>query len=493
MTSLDIRGTITGSTALAYKAPCLVATTGNITLSGAQTIDGVLVGNNGERVLVKDQNNLTENGIYNAETSDWTYATDWSNNNNVSDGTQVLVTSGTTNAGLIFVQSCADSPIIIGTSLISFTALLTIGGGFRGFNLKSFGAVGDGATDDTAAIVAWLAALQGSTPAVGYAPAGNYVFKSSLSIGAGGKGEVCIYGDGPYQTIFTYAGSSTTLDMLTIGDGITECHNWNFHDFRMTSSTTMTAGSAFRTKLLGRSFIRNVVMDGQDGTGKFWNGFWFDAIDTTTLDGFEARGQNDGLRCNGKVGGPQGDLFIRSGKIASCNVGLRIGGAIGGVNLDDTDIIVNNINVSIDQTIVATANNQIFFGKGLAIDTPLTGPSMQVLDLGASESYLFLTGTWIASSPNNGFNVGPGSTFKIAYTGGAILNNQHDGFYDGSGGTAKISLHGVVITRNGGSGTGYAVNSSAPVTIPINDCVFTGNVTGNIAAGITVITGNYSY
>ena len=49
MTSLDIRGTITGSVALAYKAPCLVATTSNITLNGAQTIDGVLVGNNSER------------------------------------------------------------------------------------------------------------------------------------------------------------------------------------------------------------------------------------------------------------------------------------------------------------------------------------------------------------------------------------------------------------------------------------------------------------
>jgi hypothetical protein len=53
MTTLDIRGTIVGETAVAIKAPCLVATTGsNITLSGAQTIDGVIVGNNSERVLV---------------------------------------------------------------------------------------------------------------------------------------------------------------------------------------------------------------------------------------------------------------------------------------------------------------------------------------------------------------------------------------------------------------------------------------------------------
>ena len=47
MATLDIRGAIVGETATAIKAPCLVATTGgNIALSGVQSIDGVLVGNN---------------------------------------------------------------------------------------------------------------------------------------------------------------------------------------------------------------------------------------------------------------------------------------------------------------------------------------------------------------------------------------------------------------------------------------------------------------
>ena len=123
MTQLDIRGSVLGSTALAYKAPCLVATTSNITLNGAQTIDGVSVGYSGERVLVKNQSDLTQNGIYNAETSDWTYAQDWDNNNNVALGTQVLVVSGSTNARVNFMQACADNPIVIGTSLISFVVL----------------------------------------------------------------------------------------------------------------------------------------------------------------------------------------------------------------------------------------------------------------------------------------------------------------------------------------------------------------------------------
>jgi hypothetical protein len=68
MTTLDIRGTVVGETAVAIKAPCRVATTGaNITLAGVQTIDGVTVGGNSERVLVmKDQttSRLPETGCW---------------------------------------------------------------------------------------------------------------------------------------------------------------------------------------------------------------------------------------------------------------------------------------------------------------------------------------------------------------------------------------------------------------------------------------------
>lgn len=88
MTTLDIRGTVVGDTALALKAPCLVATTGsNITLSGVQTIAGVTVGNNSERVLVKDQTTQSQNGIYIAATGAWVLAADFTSNNNVALGT----------------------------------------------------------------------------------------------------------------------------------------------------------------------------------------------------------------------------------------------------------------------------------------------------------------------------------------------------------------------------------------------------------------------
>src|SRR6202034_651065 len=94
---------------LAIKAPVLVATTGsNATLSGVQVIDGIIVGNNAERVLVKDQTDQTTNGIYNAATGPWTRTVDASNNSQLTTGTLVVVTAGTVNAGETFRLTAAN-------------------------------------------------------------------------------------------------------------------------------------------------------------------------------------------------------------------------------------------------------------------------------------------------------------------------------------------------------------------------------------------------
>ena len=58
---------------LSWKAPALTTTSANITLSGLQTINGVTVVN-GDTVLVKNQTNAAENGIYIAHSGAWTYS-----------------------------------------------------------------------------------------------------------------------------------------------------------------------------------------------------------------------------------------------------------------------------------------------------------------------------------------------------------------------------------------------------------------------------------
>lgn len=127
MAAIDRLNGLASETTLAIKAPCLVATTGaNITLSGVQAIDGVTVGNNSERVLVKDQSDPRQNGIYIASSGIWQYAQDAGGNTDWTAGTLVLVQSGATNAGKLFQQTTAG-PIIIGTSNIVFAASTALG------------------------------------------------------------------------------------------------------------------------------------------------------------------------------------------------------------------------------------------------------------------------------------------------------------------------------------------------------------------------------
>lgn len=104
---------------IAFKVPCKVATTANITLSGLQTIDGVSVVAD-DRVLVKDQTTASENGIYVASSSTWSRAQDWNGAFDVAQGTLVRINQGSVNAGMLYAVSTSD-PITIGTTSVSFT------------------------------------------------------------------------------------------------------------------------------------------------------------------------------------------------------------------------------------------------------------------------------------------------------------------------------------------------------------------------------------
>ena len=104
--------------AVAVKAPVLVASTGNITsLSSAQTVDGVAT-SSGDRVLVWQQTDASENGIYEIATT-WGRTKDFDGSNEVVRGTVVQVNAGTTYSGNWYkVTSTGDN--IPGTDDISF-------------------------------------------------------------------------------------------------------------------------------------------------------------------------------------------------------------------------------------------------------------------------------------------------------------------------------------------------------------------------------------
>jgi uncharacterized cupin superfamily protein len=106
---------------LGAKTPVRVATTASITLSGLQAIDGVTVAED-DRVLVKDQGDSEDNGVYAASTGAWSRTKDFDGAGDFVLGTVIPVAAGTVNVGTLWRVSSAAVETI-GEDDITFAQL----------------------------------------------------------------------------------------------------------------------------------------------------------------------------------------------------------------------------------------------------------------------------------------------------------------------------------------------------------------------------------
>lgn len=126
-----------------FKHSVLAATTGNITLSGLQTIDGVAL-EAGARVLVRSQTTAKDNGLYVASTGPWTRCGDADTNTKVTPGLLVMVERGTANGDSAW-QLVTDGPILLGVTPLAFEMAFgrtgVDGGAYRSVTVDRYGRV----------------------------------------------------------------------------------------------------------------------------------------------------------------------------------------------------------------------------------------------------------------------------------------------------------------------------------------------------------------
>jgi hypothetical protein len=123
---------------LSVKDAVRAATTANITLAGAQTVDAVVLVAD-DRVLVKNQTVGADNGLYLVvDPGVWTRTSDTDVTGEITGGTFVFVQEGTDNADSGFV--CTNNgTVTLGTTALSFTQFSGAGTYLAGAGLTKTG------------------------------------------------------------------------------------------------------------------------------------------------------------------------------------------------------------------------------------------------------------------------------------------------------------------------------------------------------------------
>ncbi len=119
----EING-ISVSSISGWKGYANAATVSNIILSGIQTIDGVVL-NAGDLILVKNQTDPIDNGIYVVKNSEW------SRNINMiigmdAAGSSIYIKSGTVNNRLIYVCTNSYGGGIVGVDGLIFSSIASV-------------------------------------------------------------------------------------------------------------------------------------------------------------------------------------------------------------------------------------------------------------------------------------------------------------------------------------------------------------------------------
>lgn len=240
--STDRRQGLNSSAAI--KVPCRAGTTANIVLSGLQTIDNIVLAA-GDRVLVKNQTTTTENGIYIADTGNWSRDLDFDGPYDIVEGTLIEVNNGTVNASTVW-RVTTTSPSI--GAALAFAPGLFSDASTVNFIASGAGAVArslqdknrdivsvfdyftaaqiadvagrTGALDVTTAIETAMAALEvGGVNSYGksalYFPGGKYKTTTTIDIPQGLR----IFGAGRDTTQIHYTGSGAAFHAGLPGTG----------------------------------------------------------------------------------------------------------------------------------------------------------------------------------------------------------------------------------------------------------------------------------
>jgi hypothetical protein len=383
---------------------------------------------------------------------------------------------------------------------LALVALAVQDKGGQVFNVKAYGATGNGSTDDTAAINATIAAAAAVTPrGVVFFPPGTYLTTGGHDLN--GLSGLSIVGSGQGSTVFRLG--HATNDLFSIGATVTA--NLVLRDFSVTSDTvTRTGGWVFH------------VNNAYNGTGMLRRSYF---------GGLELRKQFNGL-------GIKKYEFVMAEKIlvwdpasSTTGVGLQAGQATSSninqgseLHLSDVQIYGNDLAggspyfgsafriEDCDAVYMARCGGAGLYGKVLnlvansgghtpanhffmlcAFDATKTGPSCHVGGTGSFEN-LQWNGCWFASAGKLAGGTASAPAFLVDCTGAVTMSKVTDStFYASAGNGLRVaSSNHVTLLVEGNTfsscGTGAVAGNRAGIYVSVPTGYLAPSIVGNLEA-----------
>lgn len=159
------------------------------------------------------------------------------------------------------------------------------------FNVKAYGAKGDGVSNDTPAIQATISAAVASGGGVVYLPPGTYLCSQTISIDRSTNStRVSLIGSGSGSTILKYSGSGTLIDVIGNGSSV----NDNYLSFQIISGLELTTTGAVQGK--GVSLYQLALIRLADlRISGFDTGLYINGVEHSEFNAISFRWNNKGI------------------------------------------------------------------------------------------------------------------------------------------------------------------------------------------------------
>lgn len=321
-------------------------------------------------------------------------------------------------------------------------------------DVTTYGAAGDGVTDDTAAIQATIDAVEANGGGQVFLPVGTYLISDTLTIDTS---NVALIGEVAGATVIKAADGAEDIAMLIVGDGTNTCAHVRIADILFTSVNQKTSNQAIKVQKGFKIWLERIRVENQ------YNSIYiFNTTQVYFRDSDIRNTINHGLIVEAELGSGY-DYYINNVVMDNPDISGSVTG--NGIEwLGGENFVVQNcdvINFVLGLHVSPAASHQCRFGffVNAEFDTA-SDNAISISSSGGDIIGLTFTNTWSGSATNYGVLINSGSgglTQGIRFIGHKSFHNGLAGIRLAGGQDVHLADCDVIGNSQTSSGTRHGI------------------------------------